>query len=176
MMSKIDLTAAYDFVEQMNGAIGEIRFVKKPDSRLLGAIADQAVGKTPVLLSFDATLPLGYVDDVASETWSHQIKSACLQSDVFCEESYNWFEFSRMERLTIQAQLPNRQAFWDDEDLMTFQHAISEGMRELQELRFVLACGDDAFSQAQAALTWPYAKFTWSVERRSLTLWRLGRR
>lgn len=176
MMSDIDLSAAYGFIEEMDGAIGEIRFVKKPNFQLLDAIADHEVGKTPVLLSFDETLPLGDVDDVANEAWSHLITSACLQSDTFCEESNLWFEFSRMERLTIQARLHKRQDSWDDEDLMAFQHAIPQGMPELKEFRLVLDCGNDAFSQAQAALNWPGAKFTWSVERWRIMPGRRGRR
>jgi len=172
-MSGVDLSVVYSFFEEIDGAIGEVRFVQKPKFQLLEAIADHEVGKPPVLLGFDETFLLGDVDDVANETWSHLITSACLQSNTLCDESYLWFEFSRMERLTIQARLHKRQDSWGDDELMTLQNAISQGMPELKELRLVLDCGNNAFSQAQAALNWPGATFNWSVER-----WRIvpGRR
>lgn len=166
MMARPDLNSAYEVFEQFEGTIGKIHFVKKPDFQLLGIIAEQPIGTDPIMLSFDRTFTLGGVDEIAVENWSHQVKSACLLSDIFEEESHVWFEFSRMKRLTVQARLRTPRSSWDIENLMAFQHAVSEGMPELKELKVVLDCGEDAFQQAKSALNWPYGGFKWSVERR----------
>jgi hypothetical protein len=165
MMARPDLDSAYEIFELFEGTIGKIHFCKKPDFQLLTIIAEQPIGTDPIMLSFDQTFPLGEVDEIAGENWSHQVKSACLLSDIFEEESHVWFEFSRMKRLTVQARLRHPRSALDIENLMAFQHAVSEGMPKLNELQVVLDCGEDAFQQAKSALNWPFAGFKWSVER-----------
>lgn len=161
-MPNSDALVVCDFFEKMDGAIGEVSFVKKPDLRLLAEFSDLK-GET-ILLSFGEAYLLGAVSEIAEEVWSHQIKSAFLEADAFCEMADEWFEFTHIQSLTIIAKLGDQNSFFEEEGLISFRNGVSEGMRDLRSLRVILNCSYEALVHAQELLTWPLASFEWRVE------------
>ena len=155
-----------EFMKLVDGSIREISFAWKPDCELLFWINEVQLGSEPVLFRFGEDFILGDAGEISYETWSDKILSACLTSDVFVEDAHQWFQFSRIEKLTVIASLEDQSAFFDRGGLCEFRHGVFDGMSELKRLNVVLDCSEEAFSHAEDFLCWPSAKFDWRVENR----------
>ena len=161
-----------EFMELTKGSIREFYFAEKPKFDIsygggpyvLDMLYDHHPGPEPILFRFDESYVLGPADLIADLDWSHNIRSACLESDSFFEDETQWFEFSRIECLTIYA--PLKQSHWFEEGLNAFQRGVVNMSSALKRLNVVLVGEKDLVSEAKEWLIWPDAKFECSVEKK----------